>query len=58
MLQYMEPEFCFKSSTGKSYSNIKITQMPYVTEGLTVAHMRWTVLTDNQSAILYFVVNI
>ena len=35
----MELDFYLKSSTGKSYSNIKITQRPYVNEGLNVANI-------------------
>ena len=51
-------EFYLKSSTGKSYSNIRLTQGPFVNEDLTVANMWWTVLTYNQSAILHFASNI
>ena len=35
----MELECYLKSSTGKSYSNIKITQGPYVNECMTVTNM-------------------
>ena len=35
MHQCMEREFYLKSYTGKSHSNMKITQRPYMTEGLT-----------------------
>ena len=43
----MELEFCLQSSTGKSYSNIRITQRPFVNEDLIVANMWWTVQTYN-----------
>ena len=43
----MELELYLKSSTGKSYSNIEITQRPYVNEGLNVANIWWMVQTDN-----------
>ena len=43
----MELEFYLENSTGKAYSNIKTAQRPYVNEGLNVANMWWTVLTDN-----------
>ena len=35
----MELEFYLISSTGKSYSNKKITQRPYMNEGLNVANV-------------------
>ena len=40
-------EFYLKSSTGKPYSDIKITQRAYVNEGLNAENIWWTVLTDN-----------
>ena len=43
----MQLEFYLKSSTGKSYSNIRTTQRSFVNQGLTVANMWWTVLTYN-----------
>ena len=39
ILYCMELEFYLKRSTGKSYSNIKISQRPYVNEGLNVANI-------------------
>ena len=43
----MELEFYLKNSTGKSYSNIRVKQRPFVNEDLNVANKWWTVLTYN-----------
>ena len=43
----MELEFYLNSFTCKSFSNVIITEVPYVNECITVANMRWMAMADN-----------